>query len=457
MKVLRKAFKQQLDAVVSEFVASAKEDQHLVDVDITGSLAHVEMLRTAKLVTEAQAKNLSDGLRALLKLSEEGKFELALELEDVHMNVEKRLEELIGADAKLLHTARSRNDQVALDLRLFILGKTRTVMAALAELQTALIDKAEKHAEAILPGYTHLQRAQPISFAHAFHAYFEMFARDYSRFADSIQRASTSPLGAGALVGSSLPICPDVTAAALQFEHQFANSIDAVSDRDFVAEFLFAASLTSVHLSQLAETLIIWCTREFGFVEFPDSLTTASSLMPQKKNPDPIELVRGKTGIVIGELVNLLVTLKALPLGYNRDLQESKPGAIKVAQELESALYVMKEAIVGLSVCDQNALAAAKDPELMCTDLVEYLVNRGVAFRAAHDNVSGLVQHARDQAVSLPELPIAEYKKFSDKFEDDVYLFLSPEQSVKSKNSPGGTGTSQVARALQEARKRIGS
>lgn len=452
MKVLRKAFKEQLSDVVTEFVASAKADQAIVEADINGSLAHVEMLKKSGLVTPAQADNLKSGLNTLKDQYEKGTFILEAQYEDVHMNVESKLGELIGADAKLLHTARSRNDQVALDMRLFILDKTAEMEKLIADLQEALITSGEANIDVVMPGYTHLQRAQPLLFAHIMHSYVEMFGRDKGRFSDSTKRTGISPLGAGALVGSGLPIMPEVTAAALELQSVFGNSVDAVSDRDFIAEFLFASSLTSVHLSQLAETLVIWCTKEFGFIQFPDDLTTTSSLMPQKKNPDPMELVRGKTGAIVGELVNVLITLKGLPVGYNRDLQETKPGAIKVADELSACLKVMTLAIQGMKVVGERTLQAASDPELFATDLVEYLVVKGVAFRAAHEAVASVVQHARDSKISLQAVPIVDYKKHAAEFEESVYEVFNAVNSANAKTSPGGTATTRVSKALKKAK-----
>jgi argininosuccinate lyase len=451
MKVLRKAFKQQLSDVVTEFVASAKADQAIVEADLDGSLAHVEMLKKSGLVTPAQADNLQSGLNKLKEQYEQGTFILDSQYEDVHMNVESKLAELIGADAKLLHTARSRNDQVALDMRLFILDKIAYIETLIADLQKALVKTGEANIDIVMPGYTHLQRAQPLLFAHVMHSYVEIFSRDKGRFVDAGKRTAVSPLGAGALVGSGLPIMPEVTAAALDLERVFANSIDAVSDRDFIAEFLFASSLTSVHLSQLAETLIIWCTKEFGFIQFPDDLTTTSSLMPQKKNPDPMELVRGKTGAIVGELVNVLITLKGLPVGYNRDLQETKPGAIKVADELAACLKVMTLAIQGMKVVSETTRQAASDPELFATDLVEFLVVKGVAFRAAHDAVACVVQYARDNNISLPQLSIEHYKEHASEFDQSVYKVFDAVNSVNSKTSNGGTATKQVTAALKRA------
>lgn len=452
MKVLRKAFKQQLSDVVTEFVASAKADQAIVEADINGSLAHVAMLKKSGLVTPAQADNLQAGLEQIKSMYEKGEFVLDPQYEDVHMNVESKLAELIGSDAKVLHTARSRNDQVALDMRLFIWEKTLEIEILIAELQKALIDTGEANISVVMPGYTHLQRAQPLLFAHIMHSFVESFGRDKGRFADSVKRTAVSPLGAGALVGSGLPILPDAVAAVLELPHVFSNSVDAVSDRDFIAEFLFASSLTAVHLSQLAETLIIWCTKEFGFIQFPDDLTTTSSLMPQKKNPDPMELVRGKAGVIVGELVNVLITLKGLPVGYNRDLQETKPGAIKVASEIIACLKVMTLAIQGMQVVGDKTQQAASDPELFATDLVEYLVVKGVAFRAAHDAVACVVQFARDNQTPLKQLSLEHYKTHAPEFDDSVYKVFDAVNSVNSKTSSGGTATERVAAALKRAR-----
>ncbi len=320
MQVLRKAFNQQLDDLVGQFVNSVEADSALVEFDIAGSIAHARMLAVAGLLTEAQRDNIITGLQSVLSETRSGEFTLNPLHEDVHMNVEKRLEQLIGEDALRLHTARSRNDQVALDIRLYVLAQIRSLKEGLEKLQTSLLMCAQQNLHVVMPGYTHMQRAQPVLFAHAMHAFVQMLERDLGRFEDAGKRTSVSPLGAGAQAGTSLPIDPSMTAAYLGLSAVFANSIDAVSDRDFVAEFLFACSLAAIHLSQLAETLVIWGSSEFAFIKFADCVTTGSSLMPQKKNPDPVELVRGKAGTIFGELINVLTTLKGLPLGYNRDL-----------------------------------------------------------------------------------------------------------------------------------------
>lgn len=440
MKVLRKAFSQPLEPVVSKFVSSIKDDQHLVEADIKGSLAHVQMLATVGLLTNQQAANITSGLQQIISLHQAGEFKLVTDLEDVHMNVETKLAELIGDDAKLLHTARSRNDQVALDLRLFCIDAIDQIILLLNDVCESLQMQGTANADVAIPGYTHLQRAQPLSFAHVMNAFVQMFRRDIERFAFAKKQASCSPLGAGAIAGSSLPIDPSTTAQTLGLPAVFANSLDAVTDRDFVVDLVYACSMTAVHVSQLAETMIIWCTKEFGFISFPDSLTTASSLMPQKKNPDPVELARSKSGTICGELVSLVMILKGLPVGYNRDLQDTKPSAIKAADVLTETLKVIGLAVKGMQVNADKTNEAASDPELYATDLVEYLVTKGVAFRKAHEAVSSLVCHARDAGIQLTKLPLAEYQEFSSAFGTDVFEVFNPKVSISAKTSPGGTG-----------------
>jgi len=451
MQVLRKAFKQQLDQAVTEFVASVEADKALIEVDIQGSIAHAEMLTSAGLLTQFQGDQIIHGLKKILTEVQEGIFVLNPEFEDVHMNVEKRLEQIIGENALRLHTARSRNDQVALDVKLFVLAQINSVKTLVKKLQCALAEAGLNNIDVVMPGYTHLQRAQPVLFAHAMHAFIEQLERDYSRFGDAARRASVCPLGAGAQAGTSLPIDPHQSAALLGFDCAFTNSIDAVSDRDFVAEFLFASSLTAVHLSQLAETLIIWASQEFGFVTFSDAVTTASSLMPQKKNPDPVELVRAKSGAMFGELINILTILKGLPLGYNRDLQETKPPAIRVAKELSSALKVMTVAIENMTVNADKTLLAASDPDMITTDLVEYLVRKGVPFRQAHEQVSQLTAFARTAKTPISSLDLGEYQSFAKEFETDVFDLFDPAVSVLAKVSHGSTGKLLVSGALSEA------
>ncbi len=400
MQVLRKAFKQPLSDVVTEFVACTHADAHLVKADLTGSIAHAQMLQEEGLISPSQGEAIQSGLTTLLAKADEGTFQLKVEYEDVHMNVEKQLEELIGADALRLHTARSRNDQVALDLRLFTVSAIDSLIEGLKLLQSAIVKSAKQHVET--------------------------------------------------QAGSGLPINPQSVAAKLGFSKVFTNSIDAVSDRDFAAEFLMACSLTAIHISQMAETFVIWSSSEFGFVELADNVTTTSSLMPHKKNPDPLEIARAKSGAVIGDLVNLLVTLKALPLGYNRDLQETKPPVINSATIVYDALKVMSCVVDAITVNAEKTLAAASDPALMTTDLVEYLVLKSVPFRQAHELVSELVADAREKNVSLVEIELAEYKKYSTEFDNDVFALFNPSLSVSLKKSQGSTGTEQVNEALSK-------
>ncbi len=451
MKVLRKAFNQPLDPAITTFVSSVETDASLATADILGSIAHVKMMMQTGLISQQQGDKLLSGLSVLKLQAESSELALDAEYEDVHMNVEHKLDELIGIDAKSLHTARSRNDQVALDLRIYTVQHIDLISDLIKRLCAELIAKGEQCIDVVMPGYTHLQRAQPISFGHAMHAFVEMLIRDLARFQDAKKRAAISPLGAGAIAGSSLSIAPGISAAELGFDGNFANSIDAVSDRDFACEFVFVSSMTAVHLSQIAETFITWCTKEFDFVHFADSVTTTSSLMPQKKNPDPIELVRAKTGTISGELVNLMMTLKGLPIGYNRDLQETKPPVIKSANTIEQCLNALTLVVKAMTVNETKTIEAASDPELMATDLVEYLVKKGIPFRAAHETVAAIVVDAREASTPLNEFPFENYKKFSDKFEADVYDVFDPTCSVNSKTTSGGTSMSNVKAALKQA------
>ncbi|MBX7222036.1 MAG: argininosuccinate lyase [Blastocatellia bacterium] len=437
-QVLRSAFTKPVDDVIFKYVASIDCDRHLVECDVRGSLAHAAMLEKIGVLTVKQAANIKRGLEQILA---EGLM-LRLEHEDVHMNVEKRLEEIIGADAKLLHTARSRNDQVALDLRLFVAQEQAHMVEALKKLCTVLTDKAAAHADVVMPGYTHLQRAQVVLFAQVMLAFHEAFARDMARLAPRL----ISPLGAGALAGSAIPVDPAFTAEKLGAQGFFTNSIDAVSDRDFAAEFIFACSLVAIHLSQLAENLILWCTAEFNFVKLPDEITTGSSIMPQKKNPDCLELVRGKTGQSIGELVNLLTTLKALPFGYNRDLQETKPPVVRVAETVRDSVEVCTIAISKMELNREVMRAASLDEYLFATDIVEYLVAQGMPFRDAHSKVGELVKTGK----KFSEIPLETWKQVG--INPDVVQLVNPEKSVEFRQSPGGTSPASVLSQLGKSK-----
>ncbi|MEW6736595.1 MAG: argininosuccinate lyase [Acidobacteriota bacterium] len=439
VQTLRKAFTKLVDERILKYVASIEDDKYLLACDVQGSLAHVAMLKKIGIISATQAAKIKQGLKKILDTG----LDLKLEYEDVHMNVEKRLEELIGIDAKLLHTARSRNDQVALDLRLFVAEQQKKLRIALGELCQALVTKAEKHLDVLMPGYTHLQHAQVVLFSHVLLSFREALRRDIDRLTTKL----VSPMGACALAGTAIPIDPMFTAAQLGAQSVFTNSIDAVSDRDFAAEFLFAGSLVAVHLSQLAENLILWCTEEFSFIKLPDELTTGSSIMPQKKNPDCLELVRGRTGQAIGELVNLLVTLKALPLGYNRDLQETKPPVIRVSKTLLDSIMVCTMAITKMSVNKETMLKATSDEFLFATDIVEHLVTQGLPFRDAHSKVAEIVKFGK----KFSQLTIAEWKKFG--IDPSIVKLLNSAKSVAARKSYGGTAPQQVKVQLKEKKK----
>lgn len=447
MEVLRKAFSQKLDPAVSSFVNCVDADAAFVSDDIEGSLAHSYMLEKSGLITPEQRANIHAGLHQLKE-----NLELKPEFEDVHMNVEKSLEKAIGADALRLHTARSRNDQVAFDLHSYTCKAIKKINTSLTALQQQLVEIAEANIDVVMPGYTHLQRAQPILFSHAMLAFVSMFQRDQSRFADAFKRADCSPLGAGALAGSSLPIDPAVSATFSGFSRHFDNSIDAVTDRDFIAEFLSCCAITSIHISQLSETVIIWATSEFGFVSFEDDVTTASSLMPNKKNPDPLEIARGKAGTICGDLTNVLMTLKSLPLGYNRDLQETKPPLTNSAETLQSTLKVLVKVLTSMRVNSLQMYQAASDPFVIATDLVEYLVNKGVAFRTAHEQIAELFAYCREAKTDPTKMMITQLKSFAPMLSEDALLLFDAHASANAKTSVGGTARVRVMESLESKR-----
>jgi len=427
------------DAFNAAFVASVRDDARLVREDVLGSMAHARMLARRKLITGRERDSILRGLSKILRRG----LELDPAYEDVHMNVERAL----GKAGAKLHTARSRNDQVALDLRLWTMGAIDRLSAALKGARGALLELAGRHERTLLPGTTHLQHAQPMVFAHVLLAWHDALGRDLGRFADARKRAAVSPLGAGALAGTTLPIDPAFTARELKMD-VFTNSLDAVSDRDFAVESASAAALLMVHLSQIAEMLVLWSAPEFGFVSLPDDLCTSSSLMPQKKNPDMIELVRGKTGRAVGALVNLLTTLKALPAGYNRDLQETKPALFDAFDAAEGSLAAVTKAMARLEVNVERMREQGSDPAMLATDLAEYLVRQGVAFRDAHGAVGRLMRHGADTGRPLTEYDLAELRKFHRAFGADALGLLNPASSVAHRNSPGGTGTAEVRRRL---------
>jgi argininosuccinate lyase len=452
---LRGRFKKGVDKNVLKYVASIPFDRRLYKQDIAGSVAHARMLASRKLISKKEAELIIKGLESIRKEIEQGKFEFKLELEDIHMNIESRLFEKIGDVAGKLHTARSRNDQIALDLRLFVKEAIADTIGELEAFQSALLDLAEANKSAVMPGYTHLQQAQPVLFAHHILAYFEMLRRDVTRFRDCFKRTNVMPLGSGALAGAGYPIDRDFVARELGFGELSRNSLDAVADRDFIIEYEAAAAITMMHLSRLAEEMVLWSSAEFGFIELDDAYTTSSSIMPQKKNPDVMELARGKTGIVYGNLLGLLTVMKGLPLAYNRDMQEDKKGLFDTVDTLLATLQVFTGLIKGLKINADLMQRAMSGSYLLATDLADYLVGKGLPFREAHKIVGELVQYAIGKGKGFQELSIAEYRKFSPLFKNDVYG-ITIDTSVAARNIFGGTSPKQVLAALAGARKLIG-
>jgi len=443
------------DKSVTEYTASISFDRRLYRHDIAGSIAHAKMLAKQGIISDKEAETIINGLAAIRQEIEQGKFQFNPELEDIHMNIEARLIEKVGEVGGKLHTARSRNDQVALDLRLFTREAISETIAKLKEFQRALISLAEANKGVIMPGYTHLQPAQPVLLAHHLLAYFEMLQRDSDRFNDCLRRTDVMPLGSGAIAGVAYDIDRDFLARELGFSRISQNSIDAVSDRDFVLEYEAAASLCMMHLSRLAEEIILWSSAEFNFIELDQAYATGSSIMPQKKNPDVAELVRGKTGRVYSQLMALLVTMKALPLSYNRDMQEDKQGLFDTVDTLLSTLDVLTGMVKTLRVNAENTEQAARRGYILATDLADYLVKKGEAFRTAHQIVARLVSYAVEKGKSFGELSPGEYKEFSPLFGDDVYS-ITVESSVVARDVTGGTAPQQVARALAAAQKLLG-
>ena len=437
---------------VEAFTASIDIDARLYRHDIRGSIAHATMLAKQRIIPAADARKIVRGLEVIEREIDNGEFTFSQADEDIHMNIERRLTELIGPAGGKLHTARSRNDQVALDMRLYLRDEVRNILAGVQGLRRALGAAAKKNLDVIMPGYTHLQRAQPVLLAHHLLAYVDMFERDGARFSDSLARINVLPLGSGALAGTTFPIDRAYVAKLLGFPRVSKNSIDAVSDRDFLLEFLAGASILFVHLSRLAEELVLWSSQEFGFIELPDGYCTGSSMMPQKKNPDVPELIRGKTGRVFGHLQALLTIMKGLPLAYNRDLQEDKVPLFDTVDTVEASLKIMSEVIAGMKVRRERMLAAVRDGYMNATDLADYLVERGVAFRAAHEVAGKVVQYCVGQKKRIEELSLAELRRFSNKFEKNVYRYISLEAVIGRRRALGGTARQNVVRRLKELR-----
>ena len=436
--------------------ASIDFDRRLYAQDIAASKAHCEMLVRQGIIAQEDGEAILKGLDTISREIEGGEFAFKAALEDIHMNIEARLAELIGEPAGRLHTARSRNDQVATDFRLWVRAAADALDGQLRELQAALIEQAEEHAATVMPGFTHLQAAQPVTLGHHLLAYVEMFGRDRGRLADARARLNECPLGAAALAGTSFPIDREATSAALGFDRPAANSIDAVSDRDFALEFLAGGAILATHLSRLAEELVIWCTQGFGFIELSDAFTTGSSIMPQKKNPDAAELVRGKAGRVTGALVALLTVMKGLPLAYGKDMQEDKEPVFDAADTLSLCLAAMTGMVRDMRPDEDALRAATAAGYLTATDLADWLVRvPGLAFREAHQVTGAIVRRAEERACALAELPLAEMQAVEPRITEAVYGALSVERAVESRTSLGGTAPDLVRQAVAKARERF--
>jgi len=454
-KVWGGRFKEGTDEALERFNASLSFDKRLYAQDIEGSRAHCRMLAKQGIIAQEEASRMTEALSEIRKEleTEGGAFDLPYE--DIHTLVEKRLVEKVGPLGEKLHTGRSRNDQVALDTRMYVRDAVVRVITLIGDMQEALVVLAEKNIDVLVPGYTHLQRAQPVLLAHHLLAYYEMLARDRRRYQESMKRVNVLPLGSAALAGATFDLDREMVARELGFEAVSANSMDAVSDRDFVLDFLFASSVLMMHLSRLSEELILWSTMEFGFVNLPDAFCTGSSIMPQKKNPDLLELVRGKTGRVYGHLMALLTTMKGLPMSYNKDMQEDKEGLFDSVDTVEQCLLLMSRLLGGVSFHKEAMRKAVDQGYLAATDLADYLVTKGVTFRKAHEVAGRMVLYALDRGKELDRLKLEEMKAFWEGIEEDVYEWLDPVSCIDRRNIVGGTGRSAVKGALAKAREEM--
>ena len=446
-------FSEPTDAFVERFTASVSFDKRLYKADITGSIAHASMLEKVGILSTDEKKDIVDGLQSIQKEIETGSFQWSEQLEDVHMNIEAALTSKIGNAGKKLHTGRSRNDQVATDIRLYVRDEIDEISSRLNALQAAIVDLAEQEAETIMPGFTHLQTAQPISFGHHLMAWFEMLQRDSERMQDCRKRVNVSPLGSAALAGTSFPIDREMTASLLGFDRPSENSLDSVSDRDFAIELSAAASLIMMHLSRFSEELVLWSSSQFSFIELPDRFCTGSSIMPQKKNPDVPELIRGKTGRVFGHLVSLLTLMKSQPLAYNKDNQEDKEPIFDTLDTIKDSLKAYTDMVPAIKSNKDKMIAAARQGFATATDLADYLVKKGMPFRDAHEVVGKAVAFCIQHNKDLSGLSLEELQHFSDIIRDDVSAALTLEGSVKARDHIGGTAPAQVKAAVRRARK----
>jgi argininosuccinate lyase len=450
-------FLEPVSGLVKRYTASVNFDKRLAEVDILGSLAHARMLHKVGVLEAGDLAAIERGMAQIRDDVRAGRFEWSVDLEDVHMNIESRLTALVGDAGKRLHTGRSRNDQIATDIRLWLRGEIDIITALTRQAQLALVDLAEKHADTVMPGFTHMQVAQPVTFGHHLMAYVEMLARDEARLADCRKRLNHLPLGAAALAGTSYPIDREFVAKELGFKGVCENSLDAVSDRDFAIEFLAAAALTMTHLSRFSEELVLWMSPAFGFISLADRFCTGSSIMPQKKNPDVPELIRGKTGRVDGHLMGLLVLMKGQPLAYNKDNQEDKEPLFDTVDTLRDTLIIIADMVAGIQVKPDAMSAAVSKGFATATDLADYLVKKGMAFRDAHEAVARAVRAAETGGCDIAGLPLAKLQGFSALIGEDVFGVLTPTGSVASRKHIGGTAPEQVRAAVIRARQRLGS
>lgn len=448
-------FNEPVSEIVKRYTASVAFDQRLADADIKASLAHAQMLSERGIITNDDFNAIVEGMARIRAEIDRGAFVWSIDLEDVHLNIERRLTQLVGDAGKRLHTARSRNDQVATDIRLWLRSEIDEQVHLLRQLQKALLDQASRHEQTVMPGFTHLQVAQPVSFAHHLLAYVEMFSRDESRLGDLRRRVNRLPLGAAALAGTSFPIDRERVAALLDFEGLCENSLDAVSDRDFAIEYCAAASLIAVHLSRLSEELVLWMSPNIAFIDLPDRFCTGSSIMPQKKNPDVPELARGKTGRVVGHLMGLLMLMKAQPLAYNKDNQEDKEPLFDTVDTISDSLRIYIDLIAGITVREDRMREAAGRGYATATDLADYLVRQGMAFRDAHEAVALAVREADREGIDLSALSLARLRAFSSLIEGDVFQVLSLEGSLAARNHVGGTAPAAVVAAIARHQERL--
>lgn len=440
---------------VEQFGASISFDHQLAKFDLMGSLAHVQMLGQTGILSSEEAEQIQDGLKALLRDLDAGELHFDIANEDIHMNMEVLLTEKIGPLAGKLHTARSRNDQVATDMHLYLKEQLGHVLDKLANLNSVLLDLAEKHVETIMPGYTHLQHAQPISFAHHLMAYYNMFQRDSERFAFNLKHTDLSPLGAAALAGTTFPINRQLSSDLLGFQQPYTNSLDAVSDRDFILEFLSNASILMMHMSRFCEEIINWCSFEYQYISLSDSFSTGSSIMPQKKNPDMAELIRGKTGWVYGHLLGLLTVMKSLPLAYNKDLQEDKEGMFDTVDTILNSLDVLAGMLSSMQVNKAKMQQSTENDFSNATELADYLAEKGLPFREAHEIVGKLVLDSIKHGKNIQDWDLEELQVYHPLIEEDIYIYLRPETAVQRRNSLGGTGFEQVKYQIEQAKKEL--